>query len=154
LAEVSTVLTDVIGRFAVRVAAQEGARILAPALIGALALPVSVVMAVRGAIDNVWAATLSMARSAASPLAESLPEFGRRPITLAGCSAGAGMIFWALEELARNNRVGLVHDVYLIGASIRCDIKRWERVRTVASGRFVNGHWTGDWFLEVAQRTT
>jgi Protein of unknown function (DUF726) len=154
LADVSTVLNNVVGRFAVRVAAQEGARILAPALVGALALPVSLVMAMRGAIDNVWATTLSRARSAASLLAASLPEFGRRPITLAGYSAGAGMIFWALEELARKNRVGLVHDVYLIGAPIPCDVKRWESVRAVVSGRFVNGYWPGDWFLEVAQRTT
>jgi Protein of unknown function (DUF726) len=79
LAEISTALNNVVGRFAVRVAAQQGARILAPALVGALALPVSVVLAVRGAIDNVWATTSSRARSAASLVAESLPEFGRRP---------------------------------------------------------------------------
>jgi hypothetical protein len=154
LADVSKVLNNVVRRFAVRVAAQEGARILAPALVGALALPVTLVVAMRSAIDNVWATTLSRARSAAILLAESLSEFGRRPITLAGYSAGAGMIFWALEELARQKRFGVIHDVYLVGAPIPCDLKRWEVARSVVSGRFVNGFWPGDWFLEVAQRTT
>ena len=140
---------------AMSVAAQQGARMIVPALVGAIALPLSFVSTLRAMIDNVWATTLSRARATGYMLAAELAarSFGKRPIVLAGYSCGALVIFSCLEELARRNLEGIVHDVFLIGSPCTSDSKKWRAIRKVISGRLVNAYLPGDWYLELFHRT-
>lgn len=154
--DLSNALSNLARRVAISSAAQGGARAIAPALVGAFALPLSLVAAIRLAIDNVWATTMSRARSAGHMLATELASrgFGKRPVTLAGYSCGALLLFVALEELARRKLNDIVHDVYLLGAPVSCDGNRWRNVRNVVSGRLVNIYMPDDWYLEIMQRST
>jgi hypothetical protein len=155
LAELSSALQGVARRVAVSVAAQHTAAALVPAVMGAVALPITIVGGVRAVIDNVWAKAMSRAQSAGIMLAAELAArgFGRRPVTLSGYSLGALIVFVACEELARRELQGLVHDVHLVGAPVpAADTKRWEAVRGVVSGRLVNVFNPGDWYLDVLSK--
>jgi Protein of unknown function (DUF726) len=153
LSDLSRAIEDIVKRVALTAVAEQGVHIIAPALVGALSLPITVVGAVRSAVDNVWGNVLSRARSAGYMLAAELASrekgFGLRPVTLAGYSSGALMIFYALEELAKTNLAGIIHDVFLIGVPVPCDVKRWRAVREVVSGRLVNAFLPGDWYLSI-----
>lgn len=79
---------------------------------------------------------------------------GVRPVSLIGYSLGARAIFYALAELARVKAYGIVQDVYLFGATITANKKTWLDVRSVVSGRFVNGYARSDWVLGYLFRAT
>lgn len=156
LVELSDALRSLIGKMAMSAAAQNGAMMLAPALIGAVALPVSIIGALRTIIGNTWAKTISRASECGYMLAAELASrsFGNRPVVLAGYSAGAMVIFSCLQELARRKLVGIVHDVCLIGAPCTADVKRWREIRKVVAGRLVNVYNPNDWYLELYHRGT
>ena len=69
-------------------------------------------------------------------------QLGVRPITLVGFSLGARMIYYALRELAQKKAYGIVQNVYLLGAPVTARESEWKQVRSVVSGRFVNGMYT------------
>jgi hypothetical protein len=75
-------------------------------------------------------------------------------MTLIGFSLGARVIFYALLELARKKAYGIVQDVFLLGATLTASPKTWCEVRSVVSGRFVNGFARNDWVLNYLFRAT
>lgn len=107
-------------------------------------------------IDNPWSNALDRAKSAGRVLADVLMQrhLGVRPITLIGFSLGARVIFYALLELAKNKAFGIVQDVFLLGATVTAPLRTWLEVRSVVSGRFVNGYARNDWVLNYLFRAT
>ncbi|EIW64472.1 DUF726-domain-containing protein [Trametes versicolor FP-101664 SS1] len=107
-------------------------------------------------IDNPWSNALDRAKGAGSVLAEILlnRHLGVRPITLIGFSLGARVIFYALVELAKKGAFGIVQDVILLGATVTAPLRTWLEVRSVVSGRFVNGYARNDWVLNYLFRAT
>ena len=156
LLELSTALKRLIRRMAFSMAAQNGAMMVVPVVVGAMALPVSIIGALQTLIGNTWARTISRASECGYMLAAELASrsFGNRPIVLAGYSAGAMVVFSCLQELARRNLVGIVHDAILVGAPCTADVKTWREVRTVVAGRLVNAYNPQDWYLELYHRGT
>lgn len=159
LLELSNALRKLIGRMALSMAAQNGAMMVVPALIGvvgAVALPISIIGALRTLIGNIWARTISHAEECGYMLAAELASrsFGNRPVVLAGYSAGAMVIFSCLRELARRKLVGIVHDACLIGAPCTADVAAWRECRSVVSGRLINVYNRHDWYLELYHRGT
>lgn len=81
--------------------------------------------------------------------------FGNRPVTLAGFSLGALVIFEALLHLATlpAAQIGhIIQDVYLFGTPVSTHPVQWTAVRRVASGRILNGYSTRDWVLAMVCR--
>lgn len=156
LVELSEALRRLIGRMALSMAAQNGAMMVVPAVVGAVALPVSIIGAMRTLIGNIWAKTISHASECGYMLAAELASrsFGNRPVVLAGYSAGAMVIFSCLQELARRQLFGIVHDVFLVGTPCTADLKAWRAIRRVVSGRLVNAYNPDDWYLELYHRST
>jgi pimeloyl-ACP methyl ester carboxylesterase len=107
-------------------------------------------------IDNPWNNALDRAKAAGSVLADVLirRHLGVRPVTLIGFSLGARVIFYALLELAKQKAYGVVQDVILLGATLTAPQKSWFQVRSVVSGRFVNGFARTDWVLNYLFRAT
>ncbi|OCH95710.1 DUF726-domain-containing protein [Obba rivulosa] len=107
-------------------------------------------------IDNPWSNALDRAKAAGSVLADVLlhRHLGVRPITLIGFSLGARVIFYALVELAKQRAFGIVQDVIILGATVTAPLKTWLEVRSVVSGRFVNGYARNDWVLNYLFRAT
>ncbi|KAI9113175.1 hypothetical protein K1719_015700 [Acacia pycnantha] len=81
---------------------------------------------------------------------------GNRPVTLAGFSLGARVIFKCLQYLAgsEGDNAGLVERVVILGAPISIKDENWESVRKMVAGRFVNVYSTNDWTLGIAFRTS
>lgn len=159
LVELSDALKKLLGKMAVSMAAQKGALMVVPALVGvagAVALPVSIIGALRTLIGNIWARTLAHAEECGYMLAAELASrsFGNRPVILAGYSAGALVIFSCLRELARRNLAGIVQDVCLIGCPCTADPTAWREIRSVVAGRLVNVYNKNDWYLELYHRGT
>lgn len=92
-------------------------------------------------IDNPWSNALDRASAAGLILADVLAkkQMGARPITLVAFSLGARVIYFALLELYKKKAFGLVQNVYLIGCPVSASTRNWAQVRSVVSGRFVNG---------------
>ncbi|RDX46811.1 DUF726-domain-containing protein [Lentinus brumalis] len=107
-------------------------------------------------IDNPWSNALDRAKAAGSVLADVLLQrhLGVRPITLIGFSLGARVIFYALLELAKKGAYGIVQDVFLLGTTVTAPLTTWLQVRSVVSGRFVNGYARNDWVLNYLFRAT
>ncbi|KAF8079293.1 hypothetical protein FPV67DRAFT_1691982 [Lyophyllum atratum] len=107
-------------------------------------------------IDNPWNNALDRARGAGRVLAEVLihRHLGVRPITLIGFSLGARVIFFALQELAKQKAFGVVQDVFLLGATLTASTQTWCEARSVVSGRFVNAFSKNDWVLNYLFRAT
>lgn len=118
------------------------------ALMASLQLPI-VLTKLSYLIDNPWTVSMGRANAAGLILADSLIDrnLGVRPITLVGFSLGARVIFSALRELANKGAFGLIQNVYLFGSPIVANKDEYLRVRTVVSGRFVNGYASNDWIL-------
>lgn len=114
----------------------------------ALQLPV-VLTKLSYLIDNPWSVSLDRAWAAGLILADSLIErnLGTRPITLVGYSLGSRVIFSCLLELARKGAFGIIQNVYMFGSPIVVKEDEYLKVRTVVSGRFVNGYHRNDWIL-------
>ena len=100
-------------------------------------------------IDNPWNVSLARAEQAGLILADSLIDrnLGARPVTLVGFSLGCRLIFSCLKELARKGAHGLIQSVYMFGSPVVANKDEFLKVRTVVSGRFVNGYATNDWIL-------
>ena len=124
-------------------------------LMAALALPVWL-MKLSYLVDNPWSVSMDRADAAGLILADSLCErnLGARPITLVGFSLGARVIFSCLKEMVNKGAHGLIQNVYLFGSPIVANINDYNRVRTIISGRFVNGYATNDWILGYLFRAT
>jgi hypothetical protein len=107
-------------------------------------------------IDNPWSNALERAKAAGAVLADVLihRHLGVRPIILIGFSLGSRAIFYALLELARQKAFGIVQDVFILGSTVTAPTRTWIEVRSVVSGRFVNGYCQNDWVLKYLFRAT
>ena len=74
-------------------------------------------------------------------------NLGQRPISLAGFSLGARVIYYCLLELAKHKAYGLIQDVYLFGTPVIIKQKECLKVQSVVAGRIVNGYKSNDWIL-------
>ena len=106
-------------------------------------------------VDNPWTVACSRADKAGVLLAETLSsgQYGRRPVRLIGFGLGARLIHRCLLELAAKNAHGIVEEAVLLGTPVVNDGDEWVRVRSVVSGRLVNGYMTNDWILSFLFRT-
>jgi hypothetical protein len=126
---------------------------VAGAVAFAFALPLTVISCL-DYIDNPWSVLLSRANAAGEALADVLVErsYGQRPVTLVGYSLGARVIFKCLESLAARGELGIVDNVYLLGAPVSADPERWKKVLPVVAGRIVHGYMAADWALAFFHR--
>jgi len=124
-------------------------------LMASLQLPV-VLTKLAYFIDNPWSVSLDRATATGLILADSLiaRHLGQRPVTLAGFSLGARVVFSCLKELSNRGAYGIVQNVYLFGSPIVAKKDEYLRARSVISGRFVNGYATNDWILGYLFRAT
>lgn len=124
-------------------------------LIASLQLPI-ILTKLAYLIDNPWNVSLDRANSAGLILADSLMQrhLGARPITLVGFSLGARLLFACLKELSSRGAYGLIQNVYLFGAPVVAKKDDYIRVRSVVSGRLVNGYASNDWILGYLFRAT
>lgn len=125
------------------------------ALMASLQLPI-VLTKLSYLIDNPWSVSLDRANAAGLILADSLiaRHLGSRPVTLAGFSLGARVIFSCLKELSNRGAYGIVQNVYLFGSPIVAKKDDYSRVRSVVAGRFVNAYASNDWILGYLFRAT
>ena len=123
---------------------------------GLIAHPHPVLTKLGYLIDNPWSNALDRAKAAGSVLADVLlhRHLGVRPITLIGFSLGARVIFYALVDLAKRGAYGIVQDVFLLGTTVTASLSTWLEIRSVVSGRFVNGYARNDWVLNYLFRAT
>ena len=107
-------------------------------------------------LDNPWNNSLDRAWRSGKVLADTLRrnKLGVRPITLVGFSLGARLIYSCLLSLAKSGDFGIVENVYLFGSPIVIHDDEMAQVRSVVSGRFVNGYMKQDWILGYLFRAT
>ncbi|KAJ8772778.1 hypothetical protein K2173_027955 [Erythroxylum novogranatense] len=137
---------------------KEGAMVaVLSALLSTLALPASLVTA-SDLIDSKWAIAIDRSDKAGKMLAEVLLKGyqGNRPVTLVGFSLGARVIFRCLQCLAetKGDNGGLVERVVLLGAPVPIKGEKWEDVRQLVPGRFINAYSTSDWTLGITFRAS
>lgn len=107
-------------------------------------------------IDNPWSVCFSRAAEVGEHLAEVLlsKAHGKRPITLVGFSLGARVIFYCLLAMSkRENSLGIIEDVILLGAPVSASPSQWQKICSVVGGRVINGYCTTDWLLRFLYRT-
>jgi len=77
-------------------------------------------------IDNPWSNAIDRAKSAGCVLADVLIQrhLGVRPIIFIGFSLGARAPFYALLELAKRKKFGIVQDVFLLDATLSVSQKK------------------------------
>ncbi|XP_058017350.1 transmembrane and coiled-coil domain-containing protein 4 isoform X2 [Ahaetulla prasina] len=124
-------------------------------IVTALTWPASL-LAVAGVIDNPWGVCLHRSTEVGKHLAQILlsRQQGKRPVTLVGFSLGARVIYFCLQEMAKEKDCeGIIEDVVLLGAPVEGDPKSWKLITKVVSGRIINGFCRGDWLLRFVYRT-
>ncbi|XP_034977015.1 transmembrane and coiled-coil domain-containing protein 4 isoform X2 [Zootoca vivipara] len=141
----------------VNVVAQEALKFtVLSGIVTALALPASL-LTVASVIDNPWGVCLHRSSEVGKHLARILlsRHQGKRPVTLMGFSLGARVIYFCLQEMAKEEDCrGIVEDVVLLGAPVEGEAKYWKQIAKVVSGRIINGYCRGDWLLRYVYRTS
>eukprot|EP00051_Salpingoeca_urceolata_P003263 m.56488 g.56488 ORF g.56488 m.56488 type:complete len:758 (+) comp12617_c1_seq1:102-2375(+) len=129
------------------------------ALQAAIALP-SNLLKLGFFIDNIWAVCLSRAEAAGVELAHTLVarDLGGRPVTLAGYSLGARVVFFCLQELARLNEqdhvdvTGIVQTVVVAGLPAPGRAGPWKHFAPLVAGKIFNVYLPNDWLLSYVFR--
>lgn len=126
---------------------------VAGAVAFAFALPLTI-MSCMDYVDNPWSILVSRSNGAGDELADVLVErsYGKRPVSLFGYSIGARVVFKCLESLAERGALGIVDNVYVMGAAVTADPERWKKIRPVVAGRIVNAYGSYDWALAFFHR--
>jgi hypothetical protein len=152
-------LSTLLKTSAVGYAASEILRTTALATaMAALSWPVTVLKA--GAlIDNPWSVCVNIAEKSGLVLADAIRKrvHGHRPITLAGHSLGALVIFTCLKELAKDPdaNMGVIENVALFGLpKVIFPLENWLRMRMLVAGRFIHCYSRNDWVLRFLYRST
>lgn len=109
--------------------------------------------------DNPWMNARALAIKTGAVVGDLLAKrvFGSRPVSLAGYSLGALVIFEALRHLATLPAVQtthIIHDVFLFGSPVSTHPANWTAVRRVVAGRLVNVYSRRDWVLAIACRVS
>jgi len=154
VADFSGDLLRFVARYAVDSLQSAAAKSLLPALTGALAFPLTL-LSLTSYIDNQWSVLLNRSQLAGYALAWWITDgyFGKRPITLAGHSFGARLIFHCLLKLSELGQMDMIDHAYLFGAPVSTDAKEWNTIRKVVAGRLVNGYCTQDFALGLFHRS-
>lgn len=102
---------------------------------------------------------MNISRKAGLILADAIRSraHGHRPITLAGFSLGALVIFECLQDLCRDsgNNLGVIENVILFGLPAAISpIDRWAQMRMLVAGRFIHCFSSNDWVLRFLYRST
>ncbi|OVA20406.1 Protein of unknown function DUF726 [Macleaya cordata] len=158
LIAVSTAIQDwLTSRIAMELMKQGAMMTVLSTLFVALAWPATL-LAATDFIDSKWTIAVDRSDKAGKLLAEEVLMKGlqgNRPVTLVGFSLGARVIFKCLQCLAeKEDNVGLVERVVLLGAPISINDENWRNARMMVAGRFVNCYSTSDWTLGVAFRAS
>lgn len=106
-------------------------------------------------LDNAWLVGVERARIGGKCLAHVLADrktVGQRPVTLVGHSMGARLLVYCLCELYDMGELHVVDDVVLLGTPVTTEPSKWQKVRSVASGRVINGFLGNDWVLAFLYR--
>ncbi|XP_026546456.1 transmembrane and coiled-coil domain-containing protein 4-like [Notechis scutatus] len=129
---------------------------LLPGIVTALTWPASL-LAVAGVIDNPWGVCLHRSTEVGKHMAQILlsRRQGKRPVTLVGFSLGARVIYFCLQEMAKEKDCeGIVEDVVLLGAPVEGDPKSWKQITKVISGRIINGFCRYCWSQQWSRHTS
>ncbi|KAI0216623.1 hypothetical protein L0F63_005862, partial [Massospora cicadina] len=128
-------------------------------LVAAAAWPLTLLQ-VGSIIDNPWSIGLDRADKAGLILADALINRaqGNRPVTLIGFSLGGRAIFSCLRELLSRaatdaSAFHLIENVVILGAPITTSRKSWLGLKSLVSGRLINGFISDDWILSFLHRT-
>ncbi|CDF38063.1 unnamed protein product [Chondrus crispus] len=126
---------------------------VAGAVAFAFAMPLTI-MSCMDYVDNPWSILVSRSNGAGEELADVLVErsYGKRPVSLFGYSIGARVVFKCLESLAERGALGIVDNIYVMGAAVTADPERWKKIRPVVAGRIVNAYGSYDWALAFFHR--
>ncbi|KAG7520546.1 hypothetical protein JOB18_031593 [Solea senegalensis] len=125
-------------------------------IVTALTWPASLLTAA-SVIDHPWCVCLNRSAEVGKHLAQVLRsrQQGKRPVSLIGFSLGARVIYYCLQELAKDQgSEGVVEDVVLLGAPVDGSEKAWKRMTGVVAGKIVNGYCRGDWLLGFLYRSS
>ena len=125
-------------------------QVVGHALMAAVSLPLTVVNA-SDMINNSFVSCERRSQDAGMELGAALRRGcqGARPVTLIGYGFGGLAIFFALELLAKEQAFGIVEDVVIIGTPLRASFARWENVRRIVAGKFINVYCPDDWTLKL-----
>ena len=114
-----------------------------------------------GDMDNTWLVVKDRAKLSGEVLASALSDqaaIGNRPVTLIGYSMGARVIFDCMQYLYEAGNFNCIQDVVLVGSpisttfAVQAKRDKWDRARSVVSGRLVNGYCSSDWLLGFLSR--
>ena len=114
-----------------------------------------------GDMDNTWLVVKDRAKLSGEVLANALSDqaaIGNRPVTLIGYSMGARVIFDCMQYLHDAGNFNCIQDVVLVGSpisttfAVQAKRDKWDRARSVVSGRLINGYCTSDWLLGFLSR--
>uniref|UniRef100_A0A8D0E0Q7 Transmembrane and coiled-coil domains 4 n=1 Tax=Salvator merianae TaxID=96440 RepID=A0A8D0E0Q7_SALMN len=125
-------------------------------IVTALTWPASLLTAA-SVIDNPWGVCLHRSAEVGKQLAQILlsRQQGKRPVTLIGFSLGARVIYFCLQEMAKEEDCkGIIEDVVLLGAPVEGEAKYWKPIARVVAGKIINGFCRGDWLLSFVYRTS
>uniref|UniRef100_A0A2I3GHP4 Transmembrane and coiled-coil domains 4 n=1 Tax=Nomascus leucogenys TaxID=61853 RepID=A0A2I3GHP4_NOMLE len=156
LMELGNALETILSGLANMVAQEALKYTVLSGIVAALTWPASL-LSVANVIDNPWGVCLHRSAEVGKHLAHILlsRQQGQRPVTLIGFSLGARVIYFCLQEMAREKDCqGIIEDVILLGAPVEGEAKHWEPFRKVVSGRIINGYCRGDWLLSFVYRTS
>ncbi|TLS27749.1 hypothetical protein PpBr36_00550 [Pyricularia pennisetigena] len=125
------------------------------AALGAALWPIALLKTASN-VDNPFSRAKNRSEKAGMILADALINKvqGERPVTLIGYSLGARVIYSCLESLAERKAFGLIEQVVLIGAPIPSDLDRWQKIRSVVSGKMFNVYSENDFILAFLYRAT
>ncbi|NXN31299.1 TMCO4 protein, partial [Nycticryphes semicollaris] len=156
LMELGNTLDSLLNGF-MNMMAQEALKFTAlSGIVTALTWPTSL-LTVASVIDNPWGVCLHRSAEVGKHLAHILlsRQQGKRPVTLIGFSLGARVIYFCLQEMAKEkDSQGIIEDVVLLGAPVEGEAKYWKAITKVVSGRIINGYCRGDWLLGFVYRTS
>ncbi|ELQ42111.1 transmembrane and coiled-coil domain-containing protein 4 [Pyricularia oryzae Y34] len=125
------------------------------AALGAALWPIALIQTASN-VDNPFSRAKNRSEKAGMILADALINKvqGERPVTLIGYSLGARVIYSCLESLAERKAFGLIEQVVFIGAPIPSDLDRWQKIRSVVSGKMFNVYSENDFILAFLYRAT
>lgn len=148
---------DYLLTFVVSYATQEALKYtFLASVMAAIAWPTAL-LSIANIIDNPWDVCVKRSTQAGVHLANVLMsrQQGKRPASLIGFSLGARVIFFCLQELAKNeNTEGLIGDVILLGSPVTASVEQWQPLDRIVSGTIINGYSSSDWLLKFLYRTS
>ena len=76
-------------------------------------------------------------------------------INLIGYGIGASVIYYCLLTMYKEDAYaakGIIGNVIMLGAPVKIKLTHWKNIRSIVSGRFINGYSTNDWILAIKYR--